>query len=46
MIAATIVMIVFETLSAPLLWHVWIAIVWIVGLITSFRLWRGSRDAG
>ena len=31
---------------APLVWHIWIAIVWVVRLISSFRLWRSSRDTG
>lgn len=44
MVAGTIVVIVLETMSAPLFWHVWMAIVWIGELATSFRLWKGGRD--
>jgi hypothetical protein len=43
MVAATILMIVFELRSAPLVWHIWIAFVWVVGLMTSLRMWRSSR---
>jgi hypothetical protein len=43
MAAGTILMIIFEMTSGPLLWHLGVAIMWMSGLASSFRLWRSGR---
>jgi hypothetical protein len=44
MIAATILLIVFETqLNAPLWWRVWVGFVYVASMVLVIRQWWGSR---
>lgn len=43
LVAATVVAVVWETMPAPLWWRIWIGIVWAIGAIVTFRVWRNSR---
>jgi hypothetical protein len=46
MLAGTVVAIILAASSTSLLWRAWVAVVWVISLTTTFRLWRGSRHRG
>jgi hypothetical protein len=41
--AATISMIRAETQPGPLLWRAWIAVTWLIAIVTAVPLWRAGR---
>ena len=44
MLGATVLLVVFETRPhAPLLWHIWVGIVYAVSMVTAILQWWGSR---
>ena len=43
MVAGTVLAVIFETSPAPVWWRAWIAVVWAIGLITTFLTWKNAR---
>ena len=43
MVAGTVAAVIYETLPAPVWWRAWVGVVWLIGMITTFRLWRSAR---
>jgi hypothetical protein len=41
--AGTVVAVILETVPAPVWWRAWVAVIWVIGLITTFRTWRNAR---